>query len=188
MPRCQARYKTGDPCRREPDLGAAVCDQHGGAAGQVQRRTAERMRLTAESMLDTLLGFVNDDAVPHGVRAKIAQDMLDRAGLAAAQVHKVIPASEDPVEALFKKILEDPEGLLDPVTQPPALPGGEVVQGEVVDHVQDAYEAWTESHEPDAELFQFGPVGPYDHRRKVENGNPHPAPPVPGWRTPDDVA
>lgn len=190
VPRCQASYASGDPCRREPEPGAAVCDQHGGAALQVQRRAAERMRLTADSMLDTLLGFVNDSAVPFGVRAKIAQDMLDRAGLAAAQVHKVVPTAEDPIEKLFSEILADPDGLV----ERPAIPAGEVVQGQLVDHAQEAVDRLEESWMPDAEVRplrpqDMGTVGPHDYRdQDVLNGAPRPAPPVPGWRPPDDIA
>lgn len=148
------------------------------------------MRLTAEQMLDTLLNFVNDSAVPYGVRAKIAQDMLDRAGLAAAQVHKVVPAAEDPVESLLKSLLDDPDGLV----APPALGGGQVVQGAVVDHAQEAIDRLEESWTPDAEVHPLRPhdrgtVGPHDYRDKdVLNGAPRPAPPVPGWRPPDDIA
>lgn len=194
--RCQGTYKgSGLQCRRESEPGSAVCDQHGGAARQVQRRAAERMRLTADQMLETLLGFVNDPAVPYGVRAKIAQDMLDRAGLAATQVHKVVPAVEDPVESLFKSILNDPDGLVGPASGPPALPAGAVVPGQVVDAAQEAIDRLEESWQPDADALTlepagFGKVGPHDYRGKteVENGDPRPAPPVPGWRAPDDIA
>ena len=172
-----------------------MCDQHGGAALQVQRRAAERMRLTADSMLDTLLNFVNDPAVPYGVRAKIAQDMLDRAGLAAAQVHKVVPTAEDPVESLFRSILDDPNGLVDAPSRPSALPAGGVVQGQVIDEAQAAVDRLEESWMPDADVHHIRPegvgtVGPHAYRGRddVPSGSPRPAPPVPGWRPPDDVA
>ena len=46
--------------------------------------------------------------MPFGVRAKIAQDLLDRAGLVAAQVHQIVPTADDPVIAFFEGLLSDP--------------------------------------------------------------------------------
>jgi hypothetical protein len=61
------------------------------------------------------------------VRAEIAQDMLDRAGLAAAQVHTLVPMGADPVLAFFEGILEQ-DGLTAPAApeedQPRALQSG----------------------------------------------------------------
>lgn len=123
--RCVGHYKTdGAQCRRVAEDGAVVCDQHGAAAVQVRRRAAERIAVTADEAAQKLAAWMNDSSVPHQVRAKIAQDLLDRAGLGAAQVHKIMPINEDPVEALFKSILDDPNGLLAPVSAPLALPPG----------------------------------------------------------------
>lgn len=123
--RCVGTYKsTGQQCRRVADDGAVVCDQHGAAAGQVRRRAAERIAVTADEAAQRLAAWMDDSSVPFQVRAKIAQDLLDRAGLGAAQVHKIMPITEDPIEALFKSILGDPDGLLAPVSGPIALPVG----------------------------------------------------------------
>ena len=46
--------------------------------------------------------------MPFGVRAKIAQDLLDRAGLIATQVHKIVPTAEDPIMRFFEGALSDP--------------------------------------------------------------------------------
>jgi hypothetical protein len=56
--------------------------------------------------------------VPAGVRLKAAQDLADRAGVAAAQVHKLLPVDADPVLAFFEGILEQ-DGLaaLDPAPE-----------------------------------------------------------------------
>ncbi|MCW2767950.1 MAG: hypothetical protein JWO11_3909 [Nocardioides sp.] len=123
--RCSGHYKSsGEQCRRVADDGAVVCDQHGAAAGQVRRRAAERIAVTADDAAQKLAAWMDDSSVPFQVRAKIAQDLLDRAGLGAAQVHKIMPINEDPVEALFRSILDDPEALLAPVSEPIALPPG----------------------------------------------------------------
>ena len=98
----------GSRCKREAEDGAVVCDQHGGAAPQVRRRAAERLIMTADRAAENLVKMIEDTEVPFGVRAKIAQDLLDRAGLIAAQVHQIIPISEDPIMRFFQDALSDP--------------------------------------------------------------------------------
>ena len=88
-----------------------VCDQHGGAAPQVRRRAAERLIMTADQAAQMLVRMMEDTEVPFGVRAKIAQDLLDRAGLIATQVHQIIPTTEDPVMRFFE-VLDDPTHLV----------------------------------------------------------------------------
>ena len=85
-----------------------VCDQHGGAAPQVRRRAAERLIMNADHAAQMLVRMMVDTEVPFGVRAKIAQDLLDRAGLIATQVHQIIPMTEDPVMRFFEGIFSDP--------------------------------------------------------------------------------
>ena len=63
--------------------------------------------MTADQAAQMLVKMMEERDVPFGVRAKIAQDLLDRAGLVAAQVHKIIPTTEDPLWRFF-------EGLSDP--------------------------------------------------------------------------
>jgi hypothetical protein len=53
--------------------------------------------------------MMEDTEVPFGVRAKIAQDLLDRAGLIATQVHQIIPTTEDPVMRFFEDAFSDPK-------------------------------------------------------------------------------
>ena len=99
--RCNSSYKsTGEQCRRVAVDGSIVCDQHGGAAGHVRRRAAERIAFTADDAARNLVTWMNDPAVNMRERVKITQDLLDRAGLAAAQVHKIMPITEDPIEAV----------------------------------------------------------------------------------------
>jgi hypothetical protein len=47
----------------------------------------------------------------------VAQDLADRAGLAAAEVHMIVPSTVDPVPAFFVGLLSDPGNLVD--TPPP---------------------------------------------------------------------
>jgi hypothetical protein len=106
--RCNATRPNGSRCKREAKDGAVVCDQHGGAAPQVRRRAAERLIMTADQAAQMLVRMMEDTEVPFGVRAKIAQDLLDRAGLIATQVHQIIPMSEDPVMRFFEDAFSDP--------------------------------------------------------------------------------
>ena len=106
--RCNATRPNGSRCKREAEDGAVVCDQHGGAAPQVRRRAAERLIMTADQAAQMLVRMMEDTEVPFGVRAKIAQDLLDRAGLIATQVHKIVPTTEDPVMRFFEGAFSDP--------------------------------------------------------------------------------
>jgi hypothetical protein len=60
--------------------------------------------MTADQAAQMLVKMTEDTEVPFGVRAKIAQDLLDRAGLIATQVHQIIPTTEDPVLPFFADI------------------------------------------------------------------------------------
>jgi hypothetical protein len=106
--RCNGTRPNGGRCRREAEDGAVVCDQHGGAAPQVRRRAAERLIMTADQAAQSLVKMMEDTEAPFGVRAKIAQDLLDRAGLIATQVHQIIPTTEDPVMRFFQEAFSDP--------------------------------------------------------------------------------
>jgi hypothetical protein len=106
--RCNDTRPNGGRCKREAEPGAVVCDQHGGAAPQVRRRAAERLIMTADRAAENLVRMMEDTEVPFGVRAKIAQDLLDRAGVIATQVHQIIPTMEDPLMRFFEDAFSDP--------------------------------------------------------------------------------
>jgi hypothetical protein len=106
--RCNGTRPNGGRCKREAEDGAVVCDQHGGGAPQVRRRAAERLIMTADQAAQMLVKMMADTEVPFGVRAKIAQDLLDRAGVIATQVHQIIPTTEDPIMRFFEGVFSDP--------------------------------------------------------------------------------
>ena len=116
--RCNGTRPNGSRCKREAEDGAVVCDQHGGAAPQVRRRAAERLIMTADQAAQMLVRMMEDTEVPFGVRAKIAQDLLDRAGLIATQVHQIIPTTEDPVMRFFEDAFSDPNNWEENPPQP----------------------------------------------------------------------
>lgn len=65
--------------------------------------------MSADHVSQKLLEWLDDPEVPYRVRAEIAQDVLDRAGLIAAQVHQIIPTTEDPIMRFFKEAFSDPK-------------------------------------------------------------------------------
>ena len=64
--------------------------------------------MTADRAAENLVSMMEDREVPFGVRAKIAQDLLDRAGVIATQVHQIIPMTEDPIIRFFEGVFSDP--------------------------------------------------------------------------------
>jgi hypothetical protein len=63
----------------------------------VRKRAAERLIMSADHASQKLIEWLDDPEVPYRVWAQIARDMLERAGLGAAQLHKIVPTTEDPV-------------------------------------------------------------------------------------------
>jgi hypothetical protein len=120
----------GGRCRREAEAGSVVCRLHGGAAPQVRRRAAERLIMSADHASQKLLEWLDDPEVPYRVRAEIAQDLLDRAGLIATQVHQIIPTTEDPLMRFFEEAFSDPNNW----KVPGAVPGIPCALGEGATH------------------------------------------------------
>ena len=102
------------------------------------QRAAERLIMTADQAAKMLVNMMADNEVPFGVRAKIAQDLVDRAGLVAAQVHKIVPITDDPVIAFFEGLLSDPSNWVENPPQPAIEervidPDAELVEAEIVE-------------------------------------------------------
>jgi hypothetical protein len=85
----------------------------------VRKRAAERLIMTADHASQKLLQWLDDPEVPYRVRAEIAQDLLDRAGLASTQAIKIVPAEDDPVIRFFEEAFSDPKNWEE---NPPADP------------------------------------------------------------------
>jgi hypothetical protein len=88
--------------------------------------------MTADRAAENLVRMMEDTEVPFGVRAKIAQDLLDRAGLIATQVHQIIPTTEDPVMRFFEGIFSDPNNWEE---NPPPDPPQPAIDGRVSDRL-----------------------------------------------------
>jgi hypothetical protein len=144
--RCNGHMVNGGRCKHEAEPGSVVCHLHGGAAPQVRKRAAERLIMSADHVSQKLLEWLDDPEVPYRVRAEIAQDLLDRAGL--AQVIKVVATEDDPIVSFFRDAFNDPTALEDtppPGTRQPAIEAyvvdpsepnaepGEILEAELVD-------------------------------------------------------
>lgn len=124
--RCEGHTQDGHQCRREAIAGATVCRQHGGAAPQVRQQAAARIGNAADSMVKSLLEWVADPSVEVRDKVKIAQDLLDRAGLNSTEKHEV---KVDSVESLFLRILADGgQGLDHPAVVAAPAPDPQVLE------------------------------------------------------------
>ena len=56
--------------------------------------------------------------MPYRVRAEIAQDLLDCAGVIATQVHRLIPMTEDPIMRFFEGAFSNPNNWEENPPQP----------------------------------------------------------------------
>jgi len=74
--------------------------------------------MSADHASQKLLQWLDDSEVPYRVRAEIAQDLLDRAGLIATQVHQIIPTTEDPIMRFFQGAFSDPSNWEENPPQP----------------------------------------------------------------------
>jgi hypothetical protein len=74
--------------------------------------------MTADQAAQMLVRMMEDTEVPFGIRAKVAQDVLDRAGLIATQAHQIIPTTEDPIMRFFEGVFSDPSNWEENPPQP----------------------------------------------------------------------
>jgi len=143
--RCNGHMVDGGRCRRVAEPGSIVCRLHGGAAPQVRKRAAERLIMSADHASQKLLEWLDDPEVPYRVRAEIAQDLLDRAGLASTQAIKIVPAEDDPVMRFFEDAFSDPNNWEENPPQPaieervidPEVEPEEIIEAEIFEPAND---------------------------------------------------
>jgi hypothetical protein len=88
---CTAMCKsTGSRCQRPPIPGGNVCRFHGGAAPQVQRKAAERLKALVDPAIVALQEILSDPKHPHRMAA--VKEVLERDGRIGAEAVK---AAED---------------------------------------------------------------------------------------------
>ena len=103
--RCNGHMINGGRCKHEAEPGSVVCHIHGGAAPQVRRRAAERLIMSADHVSQKLLEWLDDPEVPYRVRAEIAQDVLDRAGLSLDASDQDHADGGGPRHAVLRRLL-----------------------------------------------------------------------------------
>jgi hypothetical protein len=156
--RCEAHVQSGDRCRRAAIAGANVCRQHGGAIPAVKAKAAARIGNAADAMVQRLHAMLDDPAVDAREKIKIAQDMLDRAGLNATNKLLVGVGEVDPVERLFRDLLSDPSGLVDvEAARALPLPAG-TFSGDGED--SPLLSGWRDDNIVDAEVVEDGGTVP----------------------------
>lgn len=115
---CKAHSSvTGQPCRSYAIVGGAVCVAHGGRAPQVREAARRRVLQMVPDALDgmaVLAGIF--EGVPgaknENVRQKALADILDRAGLKAADevIHSDQELSNEDLDRLIAAALEARQG------------------------------------------------------------------------------
>jgi hypothetical protein len=116
--RCNANDPTAAGANGRPRTALWSATSTAAPRPQVRKRAAERLIMSADHVSQKLLEWLDDPEVPYRVRAEIAQDVLDRAGLIAAQVHQIIPTTEDPIMRFFKEAFSDPNNWEENPPQP----------------------------------------------------------------------
>jgi hypothetical protein len=78
---CTAMSKrTGERCKNFAPMGQRTCRMHGGATRKSKTAAAKRIAEASGYSADLLVEFMADPEVDVKLRAKIAQDLLSRAG------------------------------------------------------------------------------------------------------------
>lgn len=125
MSQCTANRTNGQPCKGQAISGATVCRVHGGSAPQVIE--AARRRLLA--MVPGALGVLQRSArVRRGKEVKnwepskeeiaAAREILDRAGLKAADKHELSGPDGGPIRSEHRLVFVDAPAAVDPVAKP----------------------------------------------------------------------
>jgi hypothetical protein len=149
--RCTRIKRDGDQCGNPPIKGGTVCRMHGGSAPQVKEIARARLLEAADSLMANLLKIAAS-AESEAVRLAAVRDALDRAGLGAAQMHKLSLAQ--PWDDLLQDLVDDHEIFEDAPPRPRGLPpgrgGGEPVEDP--DHEASDPVQIIDYPDPDADL------------------------------------
>lgn len=105
--KCAATNNRGEPCGRWAIVGGSVCPTHGGSAPQVIAAARERTQSLVPLALQVQEEILTDRGAPAQVRARVADSVLDRAGLKPAdvQVHLTEEVERPDLDARLAKAL-----------------------------------------------------------------------------------
>ena len=131
---CKATSKrTGERCKRFVAIGQVTCNMHG-ANGRSRAKAAKVIAGASGYAAEMLAEFMADPSVPVKDRVQIAQDLLNRAGIAGKQQLEIGMQTVSEVYAnIVLGSLGDPAE--DDVSAPLALPdhAEDVIDAEVVE-------------------------------------------------------
>jgi len=82
---CTAHKRNGERCKRARNLGASVCNSHGGRAPQVRRKAQQRILEASDKAAARLVAMMQDASIPAAVQLAAARDLLDRANVVGTQ-------------------------------------------------------------------------------------------------------
>jgi hypothetical protein len=104
--------RTGERCKRFCAMGMRTCRWHGSATRVAKTAAAKRIAQASGYAADMLAEFMADPGVPLELRTKIAQDLLNRAGVNAATFLQVQVEQrfEDVLDAVLVDVDDGPEG------------------------------------------------------------------------------
>jgi hypothetical protein len=116
---CSAMSKIhGRQCHNRAMVGQRTCRMHGGASKQAKAKAAERIHAAQNEAADLLVEFMADPDTPRDLRTKIAQDLLNRAGVSEKHVFQIgveqPKTFEDWVgEAMVDVVISDDPNVID---------------------------------------------------------------------------
>ncbi|MBG6238209.1 hypothetical protein IWX78_001164 [Mycetocola sp. CAN_C7] len=120
--RCTAHKKNGDQCKKSAIRGGRVCRSHGGAAPQVRARAERRILEASDKAASLLVEMMSDKKTAPALKIKVAQDLLDRAGISGRQALDISVSEKPKWEMVAEDILIDieedddnffPQGIVD---------------------------------------------------------------------------
>lgn len=82
--------------------GQRTCRMHGGATKAARAKAHERILMASGLAAKQLIEFMTDKKVPHAVRLRAAQDLLDRANLSGTAKVKVETKFELRLDAIVR--------------------------------------------------------------------------------------
>ena len=117
MSQCTATAKsTGERCQRPAIKGGTVCYQHGGAAGQVQKKAQERLDQMADDVTADIQSDIKDLQAEYDAAddpdeklailselRKLWKVILDRTGHGPSEKREVTGGGGGPLEVTFSE-------------------------------------------------------------------------------------
>jgi hypothetical protein len=102
---CSAHRTNGEPCKRAPINGGAVCIMHGGKAPQVKAKAEDRIREMVDPALNRLLKLIDSEQDATALAA--VKDILDRAGYKQPERQQISGPDGGPIQTEDMTVSDD---------------------------------------------------------------------------------